>query len=58
MILFPPFLPQSVEAGAFCSGIGELEVIPDDALLFLDAFRNDGIELLGWELWVVDQNGI
>jgi hypothetical protein len=50
----PSSLPQHVKARAFRSGNGELGILPEDAPAFLDACRQDGVEVLGWELWVVD----
>ncbi|WP_428391710.1 hypothetical protein [Lichenicoccus sp.] len=33
---------------------GELGVLPDDVASFLRICKQDEVEVLGWELWVVD----
>ena len=53
-MMYPPSLSDDVKARAFRAANGELGVLPTDALSFLDACRADEIEVLGWELWVVD----
>jgi hypothetical protein len=51
---YPPSLPEDVKARAFRAANGELGVLSDDAPSFLAACRSDGVDVLGWELWVVD----
>ena len=51
--MFPPSLSDDVKARAFRAGNGELGILPADAPIFLAACRSDGVEVLGWELWVV-----
>jgi hypothetical protein len=53
-MMYPPSLPEDVKARAFRAGNGELGVLPSDAQSFLATCRSDGLEVLGWELWVVD----
>jgi hypothetical protein len=53
-MMFPPSLPDYVKARAFRATNGELGIMPGDAGAFLDACRSDGVEVLGWELWIVD----
>jgi hypothetical protein len=53
-MMYPPSLPEDVKARAFRAGNGELGILPSDATSFLAACRSDGVEVLGWELWVVD----
>ena len=53
-MMYPPSLPQDVKARAFLASNGELGIIPADASTFLSACRADGVEILGWELWIVD----
>lgn len=51
---YPPSLPDDVLARAFRASNGELGVLPSDADRFLTACETDQIEVLGWELWLVD----
>jgi hypothetical protein len=37
------------------SANGELGLLPSDAGSFLAACERDRVEILGWELWLVDQ---
>ena len=53
-MMFPPSLPPDVKARAFVTTNGELGVLPSDTQLFLDACRADSVEVLGWELLVVN----
>jgi hypothetical protein len=53
-MMCPPSLDRSVKERAFCAPNGELGIHIGDADRFLAACRNDGVEVLGWELWVVD----
>jgi hypothetical protein len=53
-VLFPPSLPQAVIARAFRARNGELGVRLADTSLFLDACRTSGVDVVGWELWIVD----
>jgi hypothetical protein len=53
-MMYPPSLPADVKERAFHAANGELGILPDDAASFLASCRADGIEVLGWELWVVD----
>lgn len=52
--MFPPSLPESLKQRAYRATNGELGVHPADAASFLRVCRQDGVEVLGWELWVVD----
>lgn len=53
-MLWPPSLDPAVRARAFHATNGELGVLPDDVTLFLAACREDDVEVLGGEIWVVD----
>jgi hypothetical protein len=53
-MLWPPSLDSVVRSRAFHATNGELGVLPEDAASFLAACRKDRVEVLGWELWVVD----
>ena len=55
-MMYPPSLPDDVKARAFRAGNGELGILPADAPAFLAACRTDDVEVLGWELWVVDHD--
>lgn len=55
-MMYPPSLPGDVKARAFRASNGELGILPSDAAAFLAACRLDGVELLGWDLWVVDHD--
>ena len=50
----PPSLPEAVLERSFRARNGELGLTRDDALAFLSACVADGIEVLGWEMWVID----
>jgi hypothetical protein len=54
LVLFPSSLPKPVIARAFRAVNGELGVLLADAPSFLDACRTSDVEVLGWELWIVD----
>jgi hypothetical protein len=41
---------------AFRAANGELGVMPADASAFLDACQADVVEVLGWELWLIDHH--
>ncbi len=53
-MMYPPSIPENVKARAFRAGNGELGILPEDTPAFLEACRKDRVEVLGWELWVVD----
>jgi hypothetical protein len=53
-MLFPPSLPQAVQLRAFRAANGELGILPSDAMAFLDSCQADRIEVLGWDLWLVN----
>ena len=53
-MMYPPSLSDDVKARAFRATNGELGVLPADAPSFLGACRTDEVEVLGWDLWVVD----
>ena len=53
-MFYPPSLNDAVKERAFCAANGELGVYPTDARSFLEACRNDGVKVLGWELWVIE----
>lgn len=52
--MYPPSLPADLKARAFVATNGELGVIPNDAQMFLQSCRADSVEVLGWELWLVN----
>ncbi|WP_295635931.1 hypothetical protein [Novosphingobium sp.] len=54
MMKFPPSLDDAVKARAFRATNGELGIKLTDTAIFLAACRIDGVEVLGWELWVID----
>jgi hypothetical protein len=54
MMMSPPSLPAEVRERAFTARNGELGLLLSDASAFLSACRADGLEVLGWELWLVD----
>jgi hypothetical protein len=51
---YPPSLPPEVMGRAWRASNGELGIMPSDAEAFLDACERDSIQVLGWELWLVD----
>jgi hypothetical protein len=51
---YPPSLAADVKARAFVASNGELGILPDDAQTFLRACEADSINLLGWEMWLVE----
>jgi hypothetical protein len=51
---FPPSLSDDVLIQAFHASNGELSILPADADLFLTAYERDHVELLGWDLWLID----
>jgi hypothetical protein len=53
-MLFPPSLPRAIQSRAFRASNGELGVLPSDAMGFLDSCQADGVEVLGWELWLAN----
>ena len=53
-MLSPPSLDPAVGSRGFHARNGELGVLLEDAASFLAACREDHLEVLGWELWVVD----
>lgn len=53
-MMYPPSLSQNVKARAFIASYGELGVLASDAQQFLSDCRADGVEVLGWELWIVE----
>lgn len=53
-MMYPPSLPTAVKDRAFVAANGELGVLPADAEAFLTACRQDGVAVLGWELWLAD----
>lgn len=53
-LLFPPSLPQEIKDRAFRASNGELGIVLGDAQAFLKATTADDIEVLGWELWIID----
>lgn len=53
-MLHPPSLASDVITRAFVAANGELGILPADVCDFLHACRKDGIEVFGWELWIVD----
>jgi hypothetical protein len=54
MMMSPPSLPLEVRERAFTATNGELGLLLSDASAFLSACRADNVEVLGWELWLVD----
>jgi hypothetical protein len=53
-MFWPPSLDPVVRSRAFHDTGGELGILPEDAASFLSACREDRVEVLGWDLWVVD----
>jgi hypothetical protein len=53
-LFYPPSLDSNVLATSFRAGNGELGLLPQDVTSFLGACRQDGLVVLGWELWIVD----
>ena len=53
-MMFPPSLPEDVKARAFRANNGEFGILPTDTGAFLQACRSDRVQVLGWELWIVD----
>ncbi|WP_260599627.1 hypothetical protein [Sphingomonas endolithica] len=53
-MLWPPSLDPVIRSQAFHATNGELGLLPEDATSFVAACREDRVEVLGWELWVVD----
>jgi hypothetical protein len=51
---FPPSLSQGVLSRSSRASNGEIGVLPGDAMEFLNACEADDLEVLGWELWIVD----
>lgn len=51
---FPPSLPAEILERSPCSRNGELGIARDDTEAFLEACELDKIDVLGWELWLVD----
>lgn len=56
VMMHPPSLPDAVRTRAFRASNGELGIFPADAPAFLDACRSDGVQVLGWELWIIDHD--
>jgi len=53
-MLFPPSLAPELRARCFRAANGELGVRPEDVSAFLDTCDSDGVEILGWKLWLAD----
>ena len=53
-MVFPPSLAPELHARCFRAMNGELGVRLEDIPAFLDACDEDGVEILGWELWLAD----
>src|SRR3954468_15245101 len=53
-MMSPPSLPAEVRERAFTASNGELGLLLADAPAFLNACRADNVEVLGWELWLID----
>lgn len=53
-MMFPPSLSEDVKSRAFRAHNGELGVLRTDVGVFLSACRADRVEVLGWEVWVID----
>jgi hypothetical protein len=51
---YPPSLPRALQKRSFHARNGELGILPSDTSAFLKACTNDGVRVLGWELWIVD----
>ncbi len=54
MLLFPPSLSPEVLERSFRARNGEVGVRLEDMEAFLTACERDQIEVLGWDLWLVD----
>ena len=55
-MLYPPSLPQAVLSRSFRSANNELGILPSDVGAFLDACQSDAVNVLGWELWLVNHH--
>jgi hypothetical protein len=55
-MMYPPSLADEVRNRSFQAHNGELGVPYADAVAFLRACRSSGVEVLGWELWIVDHH--
>ena len=55
-MMYPPSLPQAVLSRSFRAGNGELGLLLKDAPAFLDACQADAVNVLGWELWLVNHD--
>jgi hypothetical protein len=53
-MLFPPSLPPEIRVRAFRAMNGELGIRAEDVEAFLDICDADGVDVLGWELWLAD----
>jgi hypothetical protein len=53
-MMSPPSLPDEVRERAFTASNGELGLLISDAPTFLHACQSDNVEVLGWELWLID----
>jgi len=51
---FPPSLSRDVLTRAFRAPNREIGILPTDADPFLTACEIDQVELLGWEVWLID----
>jgi len=53
-VFAPPSLSREIVERSFRARNGELGVAISDAKAFLDACQADGLEVFGWELWLVN----
>jgi hypothetical protein len=51
---FPPSLPPDVIERSFVASNGELGLQAADVATFLQACERDGVEVFGWEAWIID----
>jgi len=54
MLAYPPSFDSNRLANSFHVDNGEIGILPIDASKFLVACGNDGIAILGWEIWLSD----
>ena len=52
--MYPPSLATDILDRSFAASNGELGILPSDVADFLEACRKDRVEMLGWELGLLD----
>jgi hypothetical protein len=51
---YPPSLPKDVLMRSFVALNGEIGILIEDAPKFLQICADDHLDILGWEMWLVD----